>query len=156
MTKEMIDSINRSSFTMEQGVYVQPSCIPTNVKGLVAYSRYDESGYEGGSCWDNDDNGGGSEYYENDEPWDFYKIFHIVIGELRPNITVEELKECWKLIQNGYHHENEYYGNCSNYRIAYMEISKLEALIKSFDDGDKGKETERGFGLFRRRRSVDN
>lgn len=50
MTKEEIIEIN-SKCPDNQGIFVQPSMIPVDIKEPVIYCRYKTGGVFGGNCW---------------------------------------------------------------------------------------------------------
>jgi len=127
LTKEQIKEINNKC-PYNQGVFVEPYGIPTNIKEPVIYCRYETGGYSGGSCWDDSD----PQPYTEDVPKDKMKVLEIVLMELCPNISYLQYKQIEQLIDYNEYEENEYYGNSTDWKIEFIQTSKLYELLESF------------------------
>ncbi len=127
LTQEQITKINNEC-PYDQGVFVQPNGIPVSIKEPVIYTRYETGGYSGGSCWDDSD----PQPYTSEIPKDKFKVLDLVLKELCPNISYLQYKEIESLIDYNNYSENEYYGNCSNYQIEFIQTSKLYNLLESW------------------------
>ena len=126
LTQEQIRNINNKC-PYNQGVFFQPSGIPTDIKEHVIYSRYGTGGARGGSCW-----GTRAEYYTEDVPKDHFKVLDIVLEELFPNISYLQYKKIDSLIKNNDETDREYYGNYTEWNIEYIILSDLISLLESF------------------------
>jgi hypothetical protein len=129
LTQEQIDKIN-SQCPYEQGIFIQPYGIPTDIKELVVYGRYETGGITGGSCW-----GTERHYYTEDAPKDRMKVLDLVLKELKPNITFLEYREISELIHdNSERDEGDYYGNCKDWKIEYIILSELYNLLATWEE----------------------
>ena len=129
LTKEQIESINKESpmdwQTNEQGVFIEPSGIPNEVKELVIYMRWQTGGVSGGSCWDDSDP---QPYTTGSEP--SFKVLDLVLKELYPNVSYLMFKGIEDLINNSETSDWEYYGNCMDFNIKYIVLSELVAYLQ--------------------------
>jgi len=126
LSQEQIEAINKEC-PYDQGVFFQPYGIPTDVKELVIYGRYETGGYSGGSCWDDSD----PQYYSQKAPDDRMKVLDLVLKVIKPNISYLDFRMISGLIHNNEETEHEYYGNSTDWMIEYIKLSDLyEALEK--------------------------
>lgn len=121
LTKEQIRRINEKC-PYEQGVFMQPSMVPTDVKELVIYMQWDSYGWSGGSCW-----GDKPEYYEKAAP-DFI-VLDEFIREVKPTASYLEVKDIEKLIQTANMHTPGYYGNRNTYECKYILVSEALKVL---------------------------
>ena len=128
LTTEQISRINNDCPSSEQGVYLQPYGIPTTIKELVIYSKYKTGGYSGGNCLNN----ASPKYQKQDEPENKFIVLDLVLAELTPNISYLQYRLISKLIHTNEESENEYYGNCTDYKIEYIVLSELIKLLETF------------------------
>jgi len=132
MTKEEIAELNAEFLkkynTYDQGVYVEPYGIPTNIKEPVVYMRWSPGGVSGGSCWDSSN----PQDYTNDDKPEFL-ILDFILKKLKPNITYLDYKELDKLVKKSSETQWEYYGNCTKWDITFIELSKLEKFLNHLD-----------------------
>lgn len=126
MTEEQIKEIN-DKCPEDQGIFKEPYGIPTHIKEPVIYLRWSAGGLTGGS------------YHEDSclrpfegEPKPNFEALDQVLKILKPNISYLDYKKVEKLIEdNEYDDDSDYYGNCENYYINYIILSRLEQLIKT-------------------------
>jgi hypothetical protein len=128
MEQEIIEKINNTC-PEDQGIFVQPSGIPTTIKGPVVYMRYPTGGMTGGG------------YHENDYKHPFtiderpsFKVLDLVLQELKPGITYLQYKQVEELVynENGETDNEDYYGNYTDYEINYVILEDLEQLLSTF------------------------
>jgi hypothetical protein len=110
-------------------VFFEPYGIPVGIKEKVIYGRYETGGYRGGSCWDNSNP---QPYYE-EPPKDRMKVLDLVLAELCPNITYLQFKKIEEIIHDNFKSEWEYYGNSTDWKIEYIKLSDLYALITALN-----------------------
>jgi len=126
LTKIQIEKINKEVHQEwgenEQGVFKQPTGIPTDVKDHVIYMRWLKSGMAGGNY-----HGDSPEYFEKNEP-DF-EVLELVLLELKPQLSFLQFKKLKRDIKELIHRnddeEEEYYCNCKNFEIIYIKVSDL-------------------------------
>jgi len=123
MDKETVERINKEC-PYGQGIFLQPSYVPINIKELVVYTVYDIGGYRGGSCWGNK-----PEYVNLRLEDDRFVVLDMVLNELFPNITYLQYRKILKLIHTNEDTTLEYYGNSTDHRCEYIVLSELEKLI---------------------------
>jgi len=123
MTKEDIIEINEKC-PSDQGIFLEPTMIPINIKEHVIYSRYETGGVEGGSY-----RGGKNCRYVNDPPAERFKILDLVLEKLKPNITYLQYKKIDSMIHSNEETEREYYGNSTDYKVEYIILSELEEYL---------------------------
>ncbi len=131
LSQSQIEKINKAcsnGYSDNQGVYFQPNGVPVRIKELVIYTRYETGGYRGGSCWDSSD----PQPYSEEPPSDKFKVLDMVLEELMPNITYLQFKKIDALIHSEEESENEYYGNCTDYKVEYIVLSELYKLLETF------------------------
>lgn len=80
LTQSQIDNINKEC-PYGCGIFREPFGIPSNIKGLVIYTKW-TSGGRGGSCWD-DENTINQDYI-NERPSDAYKVLDLLLKEIKP------------------------------------------------------------------------
>lgn len=124
MTKEEIKEIN-DKCPYDQGIFVEPSMIPVEIKEPVIYCRYETGGVSGGSCWGTSDR----QRYVNEPPEDRFKVLDLVLEKLKPNITYLQYKKIEKMVKNNEETEREYYGNSTDYMVEYIILSELVAFL---------------------------
>ncbi len=127
MTEDIIKKIN-DKCPSNQGIFREPYGIPTHIKDLVIYGRYQTGGVSGGSCWDSSN----PQSYWEPEPEDRFKVLEIVLDELCPNIKYLEFRKIQCLIKSNDETEYEYYGNSTDWKCEYIILSDLESLIETF------------------------
>lgn len=131
LSQSQIEKINKAcsnGYSDNQGVYFQPNGVPVRIKELVIYTRYETGGYSGGSCWDSSN----PQPFSTDPPNDKFKVLDMVLEELMPNITYLQFKKIDALIHSEEESENEYYGNCTDYKVEYIVLSELYKLLETF------------------------
>lgn len=129
MTQDQINKINEELSKMclfDQGVFVQPAGIPDSIKEQVVYYKSSPGGITGGDCWGDSDNGNRSYTKTDNEP---NKVLDVVINELCPGISYAVYRKIQNAINRNDWSENEYYGNCTNWKIEYITVSELERII---------------------------
>jgi len=111
----------------EQGVFKQPSGIPTTVKGNVIYMRYLTGGMMGG--------GYHSDSYLHSFVADGRPNFvalDIVLKKISPEITYLQYKDIERLINETEDDDSaDYYGNCSDFGVEYIILDELYNYLKS-------------------------
>ncbi len=128
MTKEEIKEIN-GKCPYDQGIFVQPSMIPTNIKEPVVYSRYETGGETGGTYRENS-----YPYrYNRKPPEDRFMVLDLVLEKLKPNITYFQYKKIEKMIHTNEETEREYYGNSTDWMVEYIVLSELETFLNEID-----------------------
>lgn len=132
LTKEQIDKINSLAPNEwqenEQGIFVQPSFIPTDIKEPVIYMRVLIGGYTGGTCWEDSN----PHYFSTNEIHNF-EVLDLVLNELKPNISYLCYKQIEKLIHTNEETEYEYYGNSNDFLVKYIILSELISLLDHFE-----------------------
>lgn len=123
MTKEEIKEIN-DKCPYNQGIFIQPTMIPIDIKEPVIYSRYETGGVTGGN-WSNSN----LRSYLKDVPEDKLKVLDLVLEKLKPNITYLQYKKIGKLIKTNEEIEREYYGNSTDWKVEYIILSELEKFL---------------------------
>jgi hypothetical protein len=132
LTQEQIEKINKLAPSYwrenEQGVFVQPSGIPVDVKGHVIYMRWHTGGVSGGSCWESSN----PERYETGHKRPKFEVLDLVLKELMPSISYLQFREIEDLIHTDSETDREYYGNCTDYDIEYIVLSELIEALEGF------------------------
>jgi hypothetical protein len=126
MTKQEINEINEKC-PYNQGIFVQPPMIPVSIKEPVVYCRYEIGGYSGG-----DYNGDEPQPHNVKPPKDRFKVLDLILEKLKPNITYLQYKKIDSLIHDNEETRHEYYGNSTDWKVEYIILSKLEALLNEF------------------------
>ena len=124
ITKQDIEEINAICPFYEQGIFVQPNGIPTDVKEPVIYMRWTVGGRQGGSCWRTPTH----EREAEDKPK--FKALDLVLKRIKPDITFLQYREIEELVHTNEETDREYYGNSTDYKIEYIILSELEALLE--------------------------
>ena len=127
LTESQIKEINDKCPSDEQGIYRQPYGIPTDVKGLVIYCRYETGGWRGGSCWGNED----LREYTEAPPKDRMQVLDLVLEVLKPNISYLQYKKIDSLIHTNEETSEHYYVNSTDWKIEYIVLSELIELLES-------------------------
>ena len=127
MEKEIIEEIN-SKCPYGQGIFVQPTMIPVDIKEPVIYRRFETGGMRGGSCW-----GTKPDYYESDEENEDFVALDLTLEKLMPDITYLKYKKISKLIHTNKETHHEYYGNSTDYKVEYIILSELEEFLEEND-----------------------
>ena len=84
---------------------------------------------DGGSCWNEDNEG--RHYTRSGEPEPIeFKKFDDVLRAVCPNITYLQYKEIAPLIQRGCHKIDEYYGNYTYYEYKVVWLKDLYDALK--------------------------
>lgn len=123
MTKEQIEKINKEC-PYNQGIFAEPYGIPVHIKEPVIYMRYEIGGVSGGSCWDNSNP---QPYTVNEKPK--FKVLDLVLSELKPDLTYLQYRKIEDLIHTNEEAEYHYYGNSTDYKVEYIILSELEAVL---------------------------
>lgn len=88
------------------------------------YARHLIGGVSGGSCWETSN----PQPFYNDEPDpELSKELDIILENICPNVSYLCYKDISKKITSDDETEQEYYGNCADYRIHYLRIKDLFA-----------------------------
>lgn len=127
VTQAQIDKVNslQTNEYAEQGIWVQPYGIPTEVKGKVVYSRYSPGGISGGSCWDDSNPTPYTTYSPNLR----FQILDDLLNEIAPGISYLKYKQIESLIESNTETAWEYYGNSTDWEIQYIELDKLIDIL---------------------------
>lgn len=127
VTKEIIEKVNKEC-PDNQGIFVEPYCIPTHIKEPVIYSRYEIGGYWGGSCWDDSD----PRPYTSEPPANKMEVLEILLKYTKPDITFLEFRRLVSQhLKTNQDTEWEYYGNSTEWEVEYILISDFETFINS-------------------------
>lgn len=117
----ILDINNNMSDKWDNGVFVQPNYIPTDIKEAVCFMRWN-SGGRGGSCWDDEDTI--NEPYYNDKP--YFEALHKTLDEI--GVTPEQRV----YIENYLVDEKDdagsysgYYGDYEDYKACWVELEKI-------------------------------
>lgn len=92
-----------------QGIFLKPYGISTNIKEYVIYCRY-----------------------TNDVPKNKMKVLDIVLMKLCPNISYLQYRQIEQLINYNECLEPEYYGNSTIWKIEFIKLFDLYELLKKF------------------------
>ena len=133
LTEEQIKEINeecRKLDCYDQGVFLEPWCIPNNIKEHVLYSRY-MTGWMPGSCWDDEDTV--NEYHECD-CYDRFKVLELVLQKLNIEPSFGLMSDIQCLIVDMDDSESGYYGDYSDYKVEYIILSELYEVIDKFNN----------------------
>jgi hypothetical protein len=128
LTEQEIKEINSKHY--DQGIFKEGAGIPSNIKELVVYSRYQSDG-RGGSCWDDADTV--NDTYYNDPPKDHFAVLDDVLKILKPNISLLQCREIERLKQDNSDTEYGYYGDYSTYRIEFIVLTDLYKALALMD-----------------------
>jgi hypothetical protein len=126
LTKDDIVVINRNA-PSDQGVFIEPYGIPTDIKEHVVYMRYVTGGVEGGSYHSDSV----LRSFTNSERPEF-KALDLVLEKLMPAITYLQYRQVTELIQTNHQTEREYYGNSDEWEIRFIVLSELIEKLKTF------------------------
>lgn len=127
LTTEQIEKIN-SECPYGQGIFREPFGIPSHIKDLVVYTKWQSAG-RGGSCWDDENTV--NEHFDCEKPSDVYDVLDLILKELKPNITFLQYKEIEKLMESNTKMDYGYYGDYTEDTIEWIELLDLyEALAK--------------------------
>lgn len=125
LTQEDIKHINEIC-PYEQGIFIQPNHIPTNIKEPVIFMQWESSGRPG-SCWDDDDTV--NEEYFNEFNLQEFKVLHLILEKLDKTIDNATLESI-------IHHEpefdntsNGYYGDYENDSVTWILLSDLYKVL---------------------------
>ena len=128
LTQEQIEKIN-NELPYGQGIFKEPFGIPSNIKELVVYTKW-ESGGRPGSCWDDEDTV--NEDYTNDRPHDAFKVLDLVLAEIKPNITYLEYSKVKDLIESNTETDYGYYGDYTEDTIEWIVLSDIYKVLGLF------------------------
>lgn len=132
MTLKLIKQIN-DLCPENQGIFVQGSGIPVDIKEPCLYSRWDSGGAAGGSCWDEGDDEGAISY-EGIMPDNVYAVVDITLNALGIKDIPPYLRN---LIMSRWDYnidtDHEYYGNYTDWKVEFMKVSELEHVLKSLN-----------------------
>lgn len=127
LTKEQVERINVEC-PYGQGVFQEPFGIPSDIKGLVIYTKWESAGRPG-SCWDDDDTV--NEEYENDRPEDAFVVLDKVLKVLKPDISPSEYKKIEALKKSNEEIDYGFYGDYTEDTIEWIELDDLIKVISS-------------------------
>ena len=125
LTQEQITEINKEC-PYGQGVFREPFGIPTNIKGLVIYTKW-ESGGRPGSCWDDENTH--NEHYTCSEPNDSFIVLDKVLKILKPDVSYLEFKEIERLKNSNTEMDYGYYGDYTEDTIEWIVLEDLIKLL---------------------------
>jgi len=124
LTEDEIKAFNdREDVPFDQGIYLQPYGIPTDVKTHVIYGRYRSGGYSGGGYWEDSK----VERFSEKKPQDAFLAFDIALTVICPEISFLH----YRIVRDGllrtadYSDGHDYYGNSSDYEIEYIVLDEL-------------------------------
>lgn len=121
LTKEDINTLNKKVDSWDEGIFVQPNYIPTDIKDEVCFIRWNSSGKDG-SCWD-DENTVNEEYYY-DEPE--FKILKLALDKMGGNYEkITEIENSFIKIENDAGDYVGYYGDFSNYKAKWVRLETI-------------------------------
>lgn len=123
LSKNDIEEIN-AACPSDQGVFSEPYGIPVDVKDPVIYMRWEAGGWTGGSYLD------GERYRKTPDNKPKFRVLDMVLKRLKPDISFLEYREIEDLIHTNDEEDRDYYGNSSEYKIEYIILSELEALLE--------------------------
>lgn len=129
LTPAEIHAINKKS-PYNQGVFVQPYGIPIHIKGPVIYSKNLVSGSHGGNY-----NGGVAEPFTVPLPKNYLRVLDFVLEAVEPNINYIHAKHITEDFKDNTETKYEYYGNCSDYYILYLELEELYEKLNFYGYG---------------------
>jgi len=130
MNESTIKIINEkcsdAGISWEQGVFVQPNHIPTNMKAPVVYARYETGGYEY--------NGANPKPYTESRPKNHLQVLDIVLGEIAPSCNFLQYREIERSIITMDHiGDQNWYGCSTNYQVDYIKVSDLEKILSEME-----------------------
>lgn len=129
MDKSTIDEINKKC-PYGQGIFFQPSGIPTDIKELVIYSRYTTGGVTGGSCW-GDSN---LRPYTCEPDKEHMAVLDIVLEALKPDIRYLDAVKLRRMTSNNNQTKSDdYYGNYSEYYIEWISLAVVEEFVSNLN-----------------------
>ena len=130
LTQEQINKINEACPNEwnynEQGIFKEPSNIPTHVKEPVIYMKWESSG-KPGTCWDDEDTI--NEEYTNPFNIDNWTCLHLTLKELNQKMpdnidSIITIEPEFDTTSNGY------YGDYENSTVAWILLSDLYKILK--------------------------
>lgn len=125
LTDQDIKEINaKVKDSWNEGIFTEPNWIPSDIKEPVIYMRWTKDGYSGGSYNEEDI----AEYFERIRPE--FTVLDLVLKKVKPNLSYLQYKDVESLIETSTGQEDFYYGNCENYVIEYIVLSKLYKLLE--------------------------
>lgn len=124
LSEQDIQEINSKVDTWNEGIFREPAWIPSEIKELVIYQRFETGGVTGGSCWDDSSPRG---YSVEERPP--FKVLDEVLMKICPDLSYSKFKEIEALINVLGETDWEYYGNCTNYEVRYVVLSELYKLL---------------------------
>lgn len=125
LTQEQITEINKDC-PYGQGVFREPFGIPTDIKGLVIYTKW-ESGGRPGSCWDDENTV--NEDYTCSAPNDSFIVLDKVLKILKPDVSYLEFKEIERLKESNVENDYGYYGDYTEDTIEWIVLEDLIKLL---------------------------
>jgi hypothetical protein len=122
---------------VDQGCYGEKWCTKSrwhryNKKDIkdekfVLRVEWSTGGVSGGSCWDSSDP---HPYTSNEPPAELTEL-DAILENFHPNVSFIQYKNLLNtLVEHGTRHENEYYGNSTDYRWKKIELEKLYDYMK--------------------------
>ncbi len=103
---------------------------PESVPPYISTGEWIIGGRRGGSCWDSEDNPRRFHSKDADPEPDFVQLDKL-LELVWPAITHLQYKNLVReLVKEGERHEDEYYGNHTNYREKRVDLAALYSYMK--------------------------
>jgi len=95
----------------------------------ILFCTYNTGGVQGGSCWKSSN----PQAYTNLKPMDEFEEFYSVLEKFTPNISFLQVKKMEKeLVKNVSNTEREWYGNCEDFYIRYVDVKEMyDYMVKN-------------------------
>ena len=94
------------------------------------YIHWTTGGVGGGSCWDTGDDD--PHYSRDSEPEPAFEELDQILEVMCPKIGFLEYKAlCREVVKSGEHHQNDYYGNYTDYATKYFKVEDLYDYLMS-------------------------
>ena len=135
MTPEEIKKINddwrKGGWdSWDQGIFTEPSWIPSHIKEPVIYMRWIASGMSGGSCWGDE----AKDFYNDRSEKLAFGVLDYVLKKLKPDLTYLQYREIERtLVHTNTETSWQYYGNCDNYEVTYVILRELEEYLENLN-----------------------
>lgn len=122
-SRSSYSSVNTKDIDMECGLYCD----------------WISGGVTGGSCWDDGETDNHTSRESDPENEDVEKDLERILEEVCPSLSFLQYKKLLRgsndkgLIETDDRYENEYYGNSTSYRIKWLPLNKLYAVLKEMN-----------------------